>query len=1308
MAVFGLFSKRDKHKLPQDAGSKASIDASASDSHSVDTDLASTSGQRSPRSGNNVYSGPAGASSSKLMLGFGGKKSKPSHQTDGNGYLRPPPSVLPKNRFASSKSESGHEFLGPPPSRSGLFASYDGTDLARSTRSLPATTASEPGSSRLDLDNASRTSSTPNVKKAKGMFAWAHRERKKSKPPPPPDVLPASPDESFNLKSFRHVRPVSPGPTTDLPPRPPSSLSTSGLTPPVRPRGNSTASVDSSQRISVAAFREMAARRSAANSPSPSSADLRGDGSSYLRPPSTFTQGIASPSPPPPSFRRTKAASPTSDSTSSESESEEDEESAGSSTLRPKRRGPTDTITPHSAGKSSELGQLSKSVTPRMRASPSGQSNASDRASLYSRTRASQSTSALTPNVAAQRASAKLAAQNTANGAAMTRKMPAKVVDSDSDSTSSDSDSDSDSDDAPLANRVLGHRRTGSGTSTATAGTNVSRARMLPKPLIDISGLSPPSLPPLETDKTPLPRPASLEPKEKEAEKDQEGDKENIKIPEAQDTPKEPEKETASSSPANAKPTLNDRLARLAASVSTGRSNTIANPDEAEKANAERGRSPGPLAQPKRSQTLPVETLALEPPPTSVLPMPTPSPTKTKPNGRSYSYSNAYDGVKDLSDLKPIVPTPIRERSPPPAFSVTSRPTSQMSLASHVHFGAARSEQSPTGKSISPPLTTAQARAMAARTPSPATITSQPQTQSPTELRSPIDSRPRPESRPRSDSRTNSSPALHHQLLIPDHGMQPSKGFTGGGLLASAAESGRASPASASSNSTAPSRVRRRSQTMEQLPTLQSIPEPTVAPKPVRPRPFVNVSTSSESSQTSASTSESAPSPRAAVAPTVTPAQQRARARTMEGPRDTAGSVNGIALMNLPPVKPFAGGVRGYSPASSTGESSSGRTPITPQDGSEVSFAVRDRARAKERLEGAGPGTSVVAARGHRKRSSLTFAEVEGLRCRPALAERDREEKAKEESVEDVSVAENRRKQRRRSEAMAALELGRIVNGRPPTDDDDDEDRPLDNMPPRMSMMNNMMGVSPSGPMNMNMNMMSSPTPWSNPQPGMISSQQFMMPPVPPNADATFLAAHQQAMMFAKQAYQMAVAQQAMAAAEEEWERGSNAATSMLNGGGGRASAFGVGPSPMTPMTPMGYGMGMPGMSPMNMGMNMNMPWPGMMGGFPSSAQSMYAGSVAGSELGTGARGQGWGSRSAYGDPSAGERTSMFRGSTFGMQPPSMPPRAVSSGIVQTVPQRPGPRPRTRTGPSAPSGGARREQVPPLPPTSWKSGARPT
>ena len=118
----------------------------------------------------------------------------------------------------------------------------------------------------------------------------------------------------------------------------------------------------------------------------------------------------------------------------------------------------------------------------------------------------------------------------------------------------------------------------------------------------------------------------------------------------------------------------------------------------------------------------------------------------------------------------------------------------------------------------------------------------------------------------------------------------------------------------------------------------------------------------------------------------------------MEGQRDT--------LTNMPPVKPFAGGVRGYSPASSTGDSSSGRTPITPQDGSEVSFTPRERARPKDRPEGAGPGASAAAARrGHRKSSSLTFTEVEGQRNRVAFVEREREEKEKADGAAEEEAA---------------------------------------------------------------------------------------------------------------------------------------------------------------------------------------------------------------------------------------------------------------------------------------------------------------
>ena len=96
-------------------------------------------------------------------------------------------------------------------------------------------------------------------------------------------------------------------------------------------------------------------------------------------------------------------------------------------------------------------------------------------------------------------------------------------------------------------------------------------------------------------------------------------------------------------------------------------------------------------------------------------------------------------------------------------------------------------------------------------------------------------------------------------------------------------------------------------------------------------------------------------------------------------------------------------------------------------------------------------------------------------------------------------------------------------------------------------------------------------------------SSSYLMPPP---ADPNFLAAHQHAMMYAKQAYQMAVAQQAMAAAGDEWERSSS-----IGGYGGSnnmmSSQF--------------------GMMPMNQGYGWSSPSSVYL---PSSSQSAYGGLV--------------------------------------------------------------------------------------------------
>jgi serine/arginine repetitive matrix protein 2 len=69
------------------------------------------------------------------------------------------------------------------------------------------------------------------------------------------------------------------------------------------------------------------------------------------------------------------------------------------------------------------------------------------------------------------------------------------------------------------------------------------------------------------------------------------------------------------------------------------------------------------------------------------------------------------------------------------------------------------------------------------------------------------------------------------------------------------------------------------------------------------------------------------------------------------------------------------------------------------------------------------------------------------------------------------------------------------------------------NLPPVPSMSNMMMGMDPS---------------------------MMVMDPPMVGMDPSMMAAHQQAMAIAKQAYQMAIAQQAIAAAGDEWERSNN------------------------------------------------------------------------------------------------------------------------------------------------------------------------
>lgn len=216
----------------------------------------------------------------------------------------------------------------------------------------------------------------------------------------------------------------------------------------------------------------------------------------------------------------------------------------------------------------------------------------------------------------------------------------------------------------------------------------------------------------------------------------------------------------------------------------------------------------------------------------------------------------------------------------------------------------------------------------------------------------------------------------------------------------------------------------------------------------------------------------------------------------------------------------------------------------------------------------------------------------------------------------------------------------------------------------------------------------------------MLSPAQFM---VPPPADPSFYAAHQQAMMFAKQAYQMAVAQQAMAAAAEEWERGSTV------GFNSSQSMYGMPPS----VAPMG--------SPYALGGGNG--WSGSPVFSPGPRSSIYGGSGAMSEYGGGGgRNGGWNSsRSVYGEsfgPSTphggggghppnsatrGRMSTYSRDSEYFPPVPPVPPQANKNSASR---QSASPRSRTVSQPAQPArhydggGGSPSRRAPP--PSSWK------
>ncbi|KAG6380670.1 hypothetical protein JVT61DRAFT_5041 [Boletus reticuloceps] len=479
-----------------------------------------------------MYNLPAAASSSKLKLPFRRKpqlaQPNPKDTVVSLNDTAPP-------RISSVTSDSGHDL--PPPPRKSLFGVYS-NDSHHSVHSLP----NEP-SSHVHPDTHARLSSSdfrtethlPHPhKKSPGLFSWA-RERTKSKPPPPPSSVssvsstspPLDDASSFNLKSFRHVRADSPATHPQKMPMP----SSDSLLPPARPRprGSSVAS-DSSQRMSIAAFREAQAR-SRANSPvpsfrPPSTADtLRVDANGRKRASTvSVVSGTDQPqlnkniaAAPMPSFRPGSSADTSSDDSDSEEDEDEEVDSDGEPLPKPARKR---TITRRADGVRARSDAGNSPVTtpidqpshesPKLsNAAPSLTNHA-----LYTRTRASVSTSALTPSAAARRASI-LAAANSASSSHIQSRTPPPQLKDDSDQ-STDSEY-TDSEDMPLSD-LLAPRRPGSSASNRSS----SRPRMPAKPLIDINSLAggPPLITPILRHEDSL-RNMNAKRKEQGGEKDQ-------------------------------------------------------------------------------------------------------------------------------------------------------------------------------------------------------------------------------------------------------------------------------------------------------------------------------------------------------------------------------------------------------------------------------------------------------------------------------------------------------------------------------------------------------------------------------------------------------------------------------------------------------------------------------------------------------------------------------------------------------------------------------------------------------------------
>ncbi|KAF9535694.1 hypothetical protein CPB83DRAFT_888376 [Crepidotus variabilis] len=1269
----------------------------------------------------NTSSSSSSAGNSKLRF-FGRKKSSqkaaelaaqsaPDFQS--MAYSTPPRLAHQTRATSSETDPSDLRRLRPPPSRSAIFAAYADPVSALSTRSLPNDNSFASDSSLLP------PSPTPVSAPAKrpSLFAWGSKPSPVSSPRSPPgdssfmstDSLDSPADGSFNLKSFRHVQPPSP---SSQPPNP----SNASLAAPIpRPRGASVHS-DASQRISVAAFREAQARRSQAGSPSPSN---RGVSPVPALPSRSMTpEGSRGPLPsrsttsiPQSAQRRRSSMAVT--STTDDSDSSEEEESEDESLYRGgRRRQPSGKVKAkselghgyavESSFKRSDPPPPLPTRGPRSHSGHSAASNSrprtqyeieddSDKQPMPPRSqstlghydspkeRASTSIGSVIPSASAQKAV-------TANSTApFDRKVtPTQATYSQQTTRGragiypapTDSDSGSDSDDAPLA-RLIAPKRPGSAMSShsnpslRSAGQSSGRSPNPPKPLIDITELTRGPIPTRAVTSPPKsdagftkgstllsqgnPIPFTSSPLVDSPTSEHHPPlTQKVPPPNFVSPPSTPAKELKEFFPPPMQSSV-DKAAKVPPAP-------LRDPSQEQKKDIFSDRLARVV---KKSLTSPVPTTITASP--SSLP---PSPPVSTPVSRDVSPFPG--GLSDSSQprLKTEPSRAALPRNPPPVI---------------------RRSESPADEDLAQLLGMGGIKFISRAGEEPDSTSSESESESENSDDSDKNNANRIAPIP---IKQRSTPPAFAVMSRPSFPRQQSNGSSE--ITSPEVEKKSLSPQFA---------PRQRSSTLSVSPSATSFPSTRPSDSSLATTHTSGRSVSSQlMSSGSSSLSPLSTSP-SSGRPTI---GGRQRSSTMISPVSPSKIPAQVSSLPPQPIKPFQLPERPFisarrdSPASSTGDSSSGRTPYTPADGSDLGLQDDKKSRLKQD-QWSGGASGLGIKRHTPNRRSVSFEDEPPLK--PPTKSHIREgARNGSEGVDSNDEREQRRRERRRSEAKAAIELGKVINGPGPVLDDDGDDLLLNQpMNSRMSTFNPMMPMG--GPMAMPVGFPGSG--WGgNMAQSMLSPAQFMMPPP---ADPNMFAAHQQAMLYAKQAYQMAVAQQAMAAAGDEWERGSN-----VGGYGGGGSVYGGSNAPSMMSSP--YGM-MGGMMQPNWGGGSA--YGGQTARYSTALNSGGMVNSSMSEYGGGSRQSGnWASsRSVYGEsfgPSndkAGRRSGQSnsrpssqmwgspRDSGYFPPVPPMPASQNNNGRGSPDPKG-GQRSRTTSQPSLKGGPQARR---PQPPSSWKA-----